>query len=126
MDKIDAIVTLLTEQERRLINKIDAVHSDVKTQNSRVSKLETRASLTELNQENMNINCAAQMNDTSVKLLKIDEYKSVMKIITWIGKNTKATIILFMITFISIDALIHLALDNGWLKQIVQFIESIL
>ena len=55
--ELEPIITMLSEQEERLVKKINEVHDTIKVQNSRIGKSETRLNEVELDINTRTIYC---------------------------------------------------------------------
>jgi hypothetical protein len=126
LQDLEPIITLITEQENRLVRKIDEVHEDVLITNSVIRDQNGRLRTVEVAQAKSITGCAAKHKVIDEKFVtvkttyenKVKPNMKASKFLLVISKNPKLSLALFLFVILSSQTVVMAAFQNQWIGTI--------
>ena len=117
-NELQPIITLITEQEERLSNKIKDVHDDVKETNAKITEQNGRLRAVEVKVTEREVFCKIRSEMIDDELESMESNQSALRFLKLISKNPKTTGFLFFgIMYITLIVTI-VAIDKQWIGQL--------
>ena len=120
MSEFKEVITLLTLQEERLVSKINDVHSDVKETRDDVKKINGRLRQAEQDISSVKATCGERRDYINEKLAEVKPAASVSKVIQWVQKHPKITILLSLMVLVAIQTTVMMAVEHEWIGKLIE------
>ena len=121
--ELQPIIDLMNMQEERLVRKIDEVHGDVVT--TRDQAIKTNGRVTEAEKDIIQLKNASESRklDCGKKLADLTPTIQTVRTINLITKKPKVSISIFIGVLICIQTLIYQAVENNWIREIINYLK---
>ena len=120
MSEFKEVITLLTLQEERLVNKINEVHTDVRETRDDVKKINGRLRKAEQDISGVKATCGERRDYINEKLAEVKPVASVSKVIQWVQKHPKITILLSLMVLVAIQTTVMVAVEHEWIGKLIE------
>jgi septal ring factor EnvC (AmiA/AmiB activator) len=120
MSEFKEVITLLTLQEERLVNKINEVHTDVRETRDDVKKINGRLRKAEQDISGVKATCGERRDYINEKLAEVKPAASVSKVIQWVQKHPKITILLSLMVLVAIQTTVMMAVEHAWIGKLIE------
>jgi septal ring factor EnvC (AmiA/AmiB activator) len=120
MSEFKEVITLLTLQEERLVNKINEVHTDVRETRDDVKKINGRLRKAEQDISGVKATCGERRDYINEKLAEVKPAASVSKVIQWVQKHPKITILLSLMVLVAIQTTVMMAVEHEWIGKLIE------
>jgi len=120
MSEFKEVITLLTLQEERLVNKINEVHTDVRETRDDVRKINGRLRQAEQDIASVKATCGERRDYINEKLAEVKPVASVSKVIQWVQKHPKITILLSLMVLVAIQTTVMVAVEHEWIGKLIE------
>ena len=120
---LQPIVTLLSQQEERLCQKIDHVHEDVKETNRNVKLINGRLRKAETDLAGMQSTCKERKDIVDAALSDIKPIKPFTKAVNWIASHPKLSLLIGFVIILISQSIVLCAYKREWIGQLFEYIK---
>lgn len=121
--ELQPIIDLMNLQEERLVRKIDEVHGDVVTTRDQAIKTNGRVTQAEKDILQLKNDSESRKLDCGKKLADLTPTIQTVRTINLITKKPKVSVSIFIGVLICIQTLIYQAVENNWIREIINYLK---